>query len=151
MRSYQPYKTMKTYAKFISRMLVLAVAGSFALVAASSQAQVDEHSNADNPHLRKTPTPGPSAGPEAAKLSQKDQKFLSQIAAGGVQVVKDSEVAEKEGGPAVKNVASRIVNERGRSNKELLDLAKKKGLGLGTDKIKARSMGKSSFDKQFAH
>src|SRR5438477_11458359 len=98
MRSYQPYKTMKTYAKFISRMLIPAVAGSFALIAASSQAQVDEHANADNPHLRRTPTSGTSAGAEAPKLSQKDQKFLSKIAVGGVQAVRDSEVAEKEGG-----------------------------------------------------
>jgi len=51
----------------------------------------------------------------------------------------------------VKNIASRIVSERGRSNKELLDLAKKKGLGLGVDKIRARSMGKGNFDKQYAH
>jgi putative membrane protein len=140
---------MKTKAKFISRMLVLAVAASLALVS-SAQAQ-DEHQAADNPHLRRTPTPGASAAAEAPKMSQKDQKFLSQIAAGGAQVVEDSKVAEQQGGPAVKSVAARIVNERGRSNKELLDLTKKKGLGLGIDKIKARSMGKSNFDKQYTH
>src|SRR5207248_9901732 len=53
--------------------------------------------------------------------------------------------------PAIKSVATRIVNERSSSNKELLDFAKKKGVSLGVDKIKARNMGKSNFDKQFAH
>jgi putative membrane protein len=32
-----------------------------------------------------------------------------------------------------------------------MGLAKKKGVGLGTDKIKARNMGKSNYDKQYVH
>ena len=147
---------MKSKAKFISRMLVLAVAGSFALTA---QAQTggdattgdDAHPGADSPFLRRKASPAASAAAAQAKLSQKDQKFLSQIAAGGIQAVKDSEMAEQQGGAGLKSVAARIVNERGRSNKELVDLAKKKGLGLATDKIRARSMGKANFDKQFVH
>lgn len=135
-------------------MFVLAAAGSFALTAEAQMGATtgdDAHPGADNPHLRHTPAPGPSATAAAPTLSQKDQKFVSQIAAGGVQAVEDSKVAAQQGGGAVKSVASRIVNERGRSNKELLDLAKKKGIGLGADKIRARNMGKSNFDKQFVH
>src|ERR1041385_3133515 len=119
------YKPMTTHAKFISRMLVLAVAGSLAFTA---QAQMggdattgdDAHPGSDSPFLRRKASPAPSAAAAQAKLSPRDQKFVSQIAAGGAQAVKDSEVAEKEGSGAVKNIASRIVSERGRSNKELL-------------------------------
>jgi putative membrane protein len=141
---------MKPKVKFISVVAIVAIVGALPLLVSGQG--TDEHATADNPHLRRTPTPGPSgSAAQATSLSQKDQKFLSQIAAGGVQAVKDSEVAEKQGGPAVKSVAARIVSERGRSNTELTALAKKKGLSLATDKIQARNMGKSSFDKQYAH
>jgi len=141
---------MKSKITFTFRLAISAIAGSLALTSVHAQ-DVSGHDTVDNPHLRPKPSATPGAAAAAAKLSQKDQKFLSQIAAGGVQAVQDATVAEKEGGPAVKAVASRIVNERGRSNQELLDLAKKKGLGLGTGKIKARNMGKSNYDKQFVH
>jgi putative membrane protein len=141
---------MKPKITFISRLTIFAAATTFALTSVHGQ-DVSGHETVDNPHLRKTqPSPAASAAAQA-KLSQKDQKFLSQIAAGGVQSVEDAKVAQREGGTGVKPIASRIVNERGRSNQELLDLAKKKGLGLGTGKIKARNMGKSNFDQQFTH
>jgi putative membrane protein len=148
---------MKLINTFISRLVIVAVATSVPVFATYGQntgdatTGDDAHPAVDSPYLRKKATPSASAAAAQAKLSQKDQKFLSQIAAGGVQAVQDAKVAEKEGDASVKAVASRIVNERGRSNQELLALAKKKGLGLGTDKIKARSMGKSNFDKQFVH
>jgi putative membrane protein len=148
---------MKSKITFISRLFIVVAASSLPVFAVYGQntgdatTGADAHPTTDSPYLRRAKaTPGASAA-AATKLSQKDQKFLSQIAAGGVQAVEDSKVAEGEGGAGVKAIASRIVNERGRSNQELLDLAKKKGLGLGTGKIKARSMGKGNFDKQFAH
>ncbi|HEY4283202.1 MAG TPA: DUF4142 domain-containing protein [Chthoniobacterales bacterium] len=147
---------MKLKTTFVSRFAIVAIASSLPVFALNGQntgdasTGDDAHPTVDNPHLR--PKPKTSNSPAAAvKLSQKDSKFLSQIAAGGVQAVQDAQVAQKQGGPAVKNVASRIVSERGRSNKELVDLTKKKGLGLGTDKIKARNMGTSNYDAQFAH
>jgi putative membrane protein len=148
---------MKLINILISRLIIVAIATSVPVFAAYGQntgdatTGDDAHPTVDSPYLRKKATPSASAAAAQTKLSQKDQKFLSQIAAGGVQAVQDGKVAEKQGGPAVKAAASRIVNERGRSNKELLDLAKKKGLGLGTDKIQARSMGKSNYDKQYVH
>jgi putative membrane protein len=141
----------------ISRLFIVAIASSLPVFAVFGQntgeatTGADAHPTTDSPFLRRgKATPGASVA-AATKLTQKDQKFLSQIAAGGVQAVEDSKVAEREGGPGVKSIASRIVNERGRSNQELLDLAKKKGLGLGTGKIKARNMGKGNFDQQFIH
>jgi len=149
---------MKQKITFISRLAIVAVASSLPVFAAYGQGPSDAttgddaHPAVDSPYLRRAKsTPSPGAAGAATKLSQKDQKFLSQIAAGGAQAVEDAKVAQSQGGPAVKSVASRIVNERGRSNQELLALAKKKGLGLGTGKIKARSMGKSNFDQQFTH
>jgi putative membrane protein len=149
---------MKPTNTFISRLAIVAVLSSFPLIAVYGQGAGDAttgddaHPAVDSPYLRRAKAkPSATAAAAQAKSSQKDQKFLSQIAAGGVQAVEDSKVAEKEGGASVKNIASIIVSERSRSNKEVLDLAKKKGIGLGTDKIKARNMGKSNFDKQFVH
>lgn len=139
----------------MSGLAIVAVASSLPLIAAYGQntgaatTGDDAHPTVDSPYLRSKPKP--SAAAAQATLSAKDQNFLSKIAAGGVQAVEDAKVAEREGGPGVKSIASRIVNERGRSNQELLDLTKKKGLGLGTGKIKARNMGKSNFDQQFTH
>jgi putative membrane protein len=148
---------MKLINTFISRLVIVALATSVPVFATYGQntgdatTGDDAHPAVDSPYLRKKATPSAAAAAAQAKLSQKDQKFLSQIAAGGVQAVQDAKVAEKEGDASVKAVASRIVNERGRSNQELLALAKKKGLSLGTDKIKARNIGKANYDKQFVH
>ena len=149
------HNQMKSKITFISRLAIVSVASSFLLSDAYGQGGEattgsDAHPTADSPYLRPKPKPAASAAAQA-KLSQKDQKFISQIAAGGVQAVEDSKMAEKQGGPAVKGVAARIVSERSKSNGELMALAKKKGLGLATDKIRARNMGSSNFDKQFTH
>ena len=155
---HQPQSTikMKSTHTFISRLVIVAVAGSLPMVAAYGQmggeatTGSDAHPTVDSPYLRPKPKQAASAAAQA-KLSAKDQKFLSQIAAGGVQAVQDCKVASKQGGDTLKGVASRIVSERSKSNDELLALAKKKGLGLGTDQIKARNMGGSNYDKQFVH
>jgi len=146
---------MKLRNTIILRLFIVAVGTSLSIAAAYGQAGEattgdDAHPTVDSPYLRPKAKPAASAAAQA-KLSAKDQTFLSHIAAGGVQAVEDSKVAEKQGGPAVKGVASRIVSERSKSNAELLALTKKKGLGLGVDKIKARSMGSSNFDKQYVH
>jgi len=146
---------MKSIQTYVSRLAIIAVASSLPVFTAYGQmggeatTGSDAHPTADSPYLR--PKPKAAASAAQATLSAKDQKFLSQIAAGGVQAVEDSKVAEKQGGPAVKGVATRIVNERSRSNSELMALSKKKGLGLGPDKIRARHMGGSNFDKQYTH
>jgi putative membrane protein len=142
---------MKSKITFISRVAVFAIGTSLALSSVHAQ-DVSGHETVDNPHLRKTTTPAPSAGAAAqSKLSQKDSKFISQAAASGAIEVQDGKVAEQQGGASVKNVASRIVADRSANNQELMALAKKKGLALSTDKIKARNMGKSNFDAQYIH
>jgi putative membrane protein len=149
---------MKQPFTLISRLAILALAGGLSISAANAQdmeqsgsGDATGHPTADSPFLRNKPKSTASAQPQATKLSQKDQKFLSQIAAGGVQEVQDAQVAMKEGNATTKNIASRISSERGAANRDLMALAKKKGLGLGTDKIKARNMGKSNYDAQYVH
>ena len=146
---------MKQPFTFISRLALCAVAGGLSIGVANAQMEgntdtggdVSGHNTVDSPYLRPRSKPAQSAAAQSS-MSQKDQKFLSQIAAGGVQVVQDARVAEKKGNDATKKVASRIASERGNSNKELLGLTKKKGLTLKTDGIKPRDMGKD-YDKQY--
>src|SRR5215212_5823116 len=148
---------MKRNSTFITRLAMCALATSFAVVDAYAQGAGDAttgddaHPAVDSPYLRKKSTPAPNAAAAAAKLSAKDQKFLSQIAAGGVQEVEDAKLAANQGNESTKKIASRILSERSASNKELVALAKKKGLGLGTDKIRGRNMGKANYDKQYIH
>ena len=149
---------MKRQFTFICRLAIFAVAGGLSINATNAQdteqsgsGDVTGHPTVDSPYLRPKPKATPAAGQQATKLSAKDQKFLSQIAAGGVQEVEDAKLAAKQGSENTKKIASRIISERSASNKELMALAKKKGLNLGTDKIKGRNMGKSNYDKQYAH
>jgi putative membrane protein len=148
---------MKRQFTFIYRLAIFAVAGGLSISVVNAQdteqggsGDVTGHPTTDSPYLRPKPKPS-AAAQQATKLSQKDQTFLSKVAAGGVQEVADAEVAMKQGGESVKKVASTIASERGSSNKEMLALAKKKGLGLGTDKIKPRSMGTKAYDKQYVY
>lgn len=145
---------MKRQITFISKWTIFLLVGGLISIASSVIAQESADDGkiggiSDNPHLR--PKPKASATAEPTKLSQADQKFILSVAASGVQEVQDGQVAQQRGNATTKNVASRIVSDRSRSNKELLDLAKKKGLGVGVDKIKARNMGGSNYDKQYIY
>jgi len=134
-----------------------ALATTFALTAAYGQEEtsggdVSGHPTVDSPYLRPKPkTSATAAAAAKSSLSQKDQKFISQVAASGAYEVADGKVAESQGNAAVKRIASRIAADRSSSNKELMDLAKKKGVSLSTDKIKPRNMGKANFDKQYLY
>jgi putative membrane protein len=141
---------MKPKITFISRVAIFAIGTSFAISSIHAQ-DVSGHETVDNPHLRKT-TPAPAATAAAAsKLSKKDAQFISQVAASGAYEVQDGKAAEQQGNASVKNVASRIVADRSANNQELMALAKKKGIGLSTEKIKPRSMGKSNYDAQYIY
>jgi len=143
---------MKPKITFIPRFAILTVATTFALSSAFAQEDVSGHPTVDSPYLRAKAKPSATAGQTSqTSLSQNDQKFLSQVAASGAYEVADGRVAESQGNAETKKIASRIVADRSSSNKELMDLAKKKGVGLNTEKIKARNMGKSDFDRQYIH
>ena len=147
---------MKLPKTFISSFVIVAVASMVPMFAAYGQygdatTGDDAHPSVDSPYLRKKKTSPSQQTQAAASLSQKDQKFISSIAAGGMQAVQDAKVAQKQGNESTKQIASRIIAERSKSNQELLGLAKKKGLGLGVDKIRPRNMGTANYDKQYLH
>ncbi len=85
-------------------------------------------STADNPHLAKKPA-NTSA---TSKLDPKDKEFISKAAFGGMMEVEMGQMAEKQGkSEAVKNIGRTMVTDHTKANKELMSIAKKKGLDLG--------------------
>jgi putative membrane protein len=141
---------MKAKPISILRLASVAIATSALCFVGNAQAQLNT-STSDNPHLRAKNAP-PQAAAAAVKLSDKDKKFLLEAAAGGRAEVADGKVAEERGGSAdVKRIAAHMVTDHSRANKELVELAKKKGLGINTDNGKPRDMGKANFDKQYLY
>ena len=134
----------------ISRVVITAIAASALCLVAQTRAQVGSAGStytSDNPHLRPA---APSSHNKAKALSEKDKNFILKAASGGQQEVENGKMAEKkaQGSPA-KMVAERMVTDHTRANKELVALAKQKGLGVTTDNIRAQNMSGSNFDKQY--
>lgn len=93
----------------------------------------------------------------AQKLSDQDQKFMQDAAKGGMMEVHMGQMGLEHGGSqGVKTLSQHLVNDHTAANKELTDLAKKKGVSLpGDDAKMAASMPFASkngadFDKEFA-
>ena len=62
----------------------------------------------------------------------------------------DGEVAVQRGESAeVKKIGSQMVADHSKANKELVDLANKKGLALAMNKAKARNFPKENFDGNY--
>lgn len=134
--------------KSISRLAVVALAaGSFTLIGvARAQDGTGFSSTADNPHLRHT-EPTAKAG---AKLTDKDKKFILKAAAAGRMEIENGKMAERRAkNSATRNVAAQMVADHSKANKELVALAKEKGLGVTTDNVKAQDIGNANFDKQY--
>ncbi|HEV2095154.1 MAG TPA: DUF4142 domain-containing protein [Chthoniobacterales bacterium] len=149
---------MKTKTSFISRLAVLAIAGTaFCLANRAPASDPDKQMNnnttqktnpsgvpdstADNPHLAKKPVASAST-----KLDAKDKEFVSKAAFGGMMEVEMGQAAEKQGkSEAVKNIGRTMVADHTKANKELMSIAKKKGLDIG----KPTSMPSFGGDKQY--
>ncbi|MDF2449944.1 MAG: hypothetical protein K0R26_2448 [Bacteroidota bacterium] len=66
-----------------------------------------------------------------AQVSDRDRKFVKETIEGGLYEIKLSELALiKSGVPQVKVLAKMIVEDHSKSNKELKDLAEKKGIAV---------------------
>jgi putative membrane protein len=115
-------------------------------VRAQNENQRTDTEIADNPHLRKSKQ---SSSSSSSKLSPKDQKFITNAATSGFQEVADGQVAQQQGGPAVKNVGARMVADHSKINKELIALARKKNLSIDTTPAKPRPFKKEGFDSQY--
>ena len=146
---------MKSKLSFISRIAIATVATGSLGVVATICAQQPAYTP-DNPFLQKmVPTPTPRAAipnPKASTLSARDKDFLVSAASSGGWEVATGKVAEgKAQGDAARNLAARMVAEHTKTNAEVVDLAKKKGLAISTENIKAQkglSEG-AKFDKQY--
>src|SRR5205809_3860076 len=140
---------MKTQFISLSRFAIIAtMAGSLSAIG-TVRAQQDTGIGS-NPHLRAQSAPGQSPGTEVVKLSQKDVNFIQKAAGGGQQEVENGKMAEKQGKSAdVKRIGARMVADHTKANKELTDLANRKGVKFDTRGVRAQNIGSADFDRQY--
>jgi putative membrane protein len=137
---------MKRKPISILRLAAIAIATSTLCFVANAGAQ-ENTSVSDNPNLRAKDAPKKTA---SVKLSDKDKNFISAAAGGGVAEVVDSKVVAERGQSAeAKKVAAHMVADHTRANKELSELAKKKGLNIDLTKGKPRNFRKENFDGDY--
>ncbi|HEV8612745.1 MAG TPA: DUF4142 domain-containing protein, partial [Gemmatimonadales bacterium] len=69
--------------------------------------------------------------PDRVRLSAEDQRFVMEAARGGIAEVKLGQLAaERASSDAVKQFAQRMVQDHGKANDELMQLAQQKGVIL---------------------
>src|SRR5262245_22996140 len=125
----------------LPRLIMVAIAGSSLCLAGNIHAQ----STSDNPHLRSKDAP--KAAAPTKQMSDKDSKFILKAAAAGQQEIENGMMAESRAKEAsVKTLAKRMVADHTQANKQLVALAKDKGLGVTTDNIKAQHIAEANFD-----
>ena len=145
---------MKSKFSFIPKIAMAAVAAGGLSVVATLYAQQPAYTP-DNPFLQKrmaaTPPPRATPNPKASTLSAKDKDFLVNAASSGGWEVATGKMAEgKAQSDATRNLAARMSAYHSQTNKEVVDLAKKKGLAISTENIKAQQgLSGSHFDKQY--
>jgi putative membrane protein len=95
---------------------------------------------------------------KGAAISSQDKSFVKDAAMGGMFEVKMGQVAANQGASdAVKSFGQRMVDDHGKLNTELMDLAKQKGLAVPAEmdkkfQKKVDSMSKKSgadFDRAY--
>ena len=136
----------------ISRLAIIAtIAGSLSVIGTiRAQEGKEDTGIGSNPHLRAKSTPTPASGTVTVKLSQKDVNFIQKAAGGGEQEVANGKMAEKQGKSAdVKTIGARMVADHTKANKELADLANRKGVKFDTRGVRAQNIGSADFDRQY--
>jgi putative membrane protein len=132
----------------ISRFAIIATMVGSLSVIGTVRAQVDTGIGT-NPHLRAKSAPTPPSG-TVVKLSQKDVNFIQKAAGGGQQEVENGKMAEKQGKSAdVKRIGARMVADHTKANKELTELANRKGVKFDTSGVRAQNIGAADFDRQY--
>src|SRR5262245_28172342 len=145
---------MKPKLISFSAIAALAIAASNICVTETLRAQGRDSDAGigSNPHLR-SKSVGPAAaspGTTVVKMSQKDVNFIQKAAGGGAQEVANGKMAEKQAKSAgVKSIATRMVADHTRINKELTALANRKGVTFNTGGVKAQNLGSGDFDRQY--
>jgi len=134
----------------ISQFAIIAtMAGSLSVIG-TVRAQEDT-SIGTNPHLRAQSAPTTSPGTTTVvKMSQKDVSFIQKAGGGGQQEVENGKLAEKQGKSAdVKRIGARMVADHTKANKELAELANRKGVKFDTRGVRAQNIGAADFDRQY--
>jgi putative membrane protein len=133
----------------ISQFAIIAtMAGSLSVIG-TVRAQEDTGIGS-NPHLRAKSAPTPPSGTVTVKLSQKDVSFIQKAASGGQQEVENGKMAEKQGKSAdVKRIGARMVADHTKANKELTELANRKGVKFDTRGVRAQNIGAADFDRTY--
>ena len=133
----------------ISRFAIIATMAGGLSVTGTVRAQQDT-AIGTNPHLRAKSAPTPPSGTVTVKLSQKDVNFIQKAAGGGQQEVENGKMAEKQGKSAdVKRIGARMVADHTKANKELTELANRKGVTFDTRGVRAQNIGAADFDRQY--
>jgi putative membrane protein len=133
----------------ISRFAIIATMAGGLSVTGTVRAQQDT-AIGTNPHLRAKSAPTPPSGTVTVKLSQKDVSFIQKAAGGGQQEVENGKMAEKQGKSAdVKRIGARMVADHTKANKELTELANRKGVKFDTSGVRAQNIGAADFDRQY--
>ena len=133
----------------ISRFAIIATMAGGLSVTGTVRAQQDT-AIGTNPHLRAKSAPTPPSGTVTVKLSQKDVSFIQKAAGGGQQEVENGKMAEKQGKSAdVKRIGARMVADHTKANKELTELANRKGVKFDTRGVRAQNIGAADFDRQY--
>jgi putative membrane protein len=134
-------------AKSTSLPIIIA-AGAFCITSSivMAQGRDTESSTVTNPHLRPQ-----TAAAGQTKISPKDNTFLVNASTSNAREVEDGKIGQRAGSAEVKKVSARMVADHGKANKELIDLAKRKGVALNTSGVKAQiAMAPGpEFDRQF--
>src|SRR5205814_10547619 len=133
----------------ISRFAIIATMAGSLLVIGTVCAQQDTGIGS-NPHLRSQSAPTPPSGTVTVKLSQKDVSFIQKAGGGGQQEVENGKLAEKQGKSAdVKRIGARMVADHTKANKELTELATRKGVKFDTRGVRAQNIGAADFDRTY--
>lgn len=140
---------MKPKLTSVSLTAAAAITANSICAIGTVSAQIDTGIGS-NPHLRSAAQGKTGSSPgttTVVKMSQKDVNFIQKAAGGGAQEVANGKMAESQAKSAeVKNIATRMVADHTRLNKELTALANKKGVTFSTGGVKAQNLGSGNFD-----
>jgi putative membrane protein len=133
----------------ISRFAIVAtMAGSLSVI--GTVCAQEDTGIGSNPHLRSQSAPTPPSSTVTVKLSQKDVSFIQKAGGGGQQEVENGKMAEKQGKSAdVKRIGARMVADHTKANKELTELANRKGVKFDTRGVRAQNIGAADFDRTY--
>ncbi len=137
---------MKSKANFVWQFTI-AVGALFAVATLCAQ---EEMTQPDNPFFRKKRSESSSTAATTKTLSAKDKNFLIGAATTGTWEIATGKLAEQKAQDSTtKEVAARMIADHSSANKELVDLGKRKGVGISAAAGKAQQIPGEGFDKRY--